>query len=424
MKKFLIIGILAAAAFFAVSPVWAYSPSQGDLIKVNGNSAVYYVDGMGYRHLFSTESTFFSWYAGTWKDQSVATISNYDFNLIPSAQNVTARPGYALVRFENSMVMYAVTPGRILCTAPAHYGNYQYNRALVIPVGFQNDYIANGNCDIKQSVNLPDGTLFRYINSANIYYVQNGQRRQVTASGMTANNFHSESIVNDVDWSMSFPDGAIIDGYDASISSINSYLFGYNNNNNNNSYNYNNYRGYCSENWSCNSWSTCLGGYQFRTCNDLNSCGTTASKPATGQTCYSYNFICQENWTCNSWSSCAYGSSYRTCWDQNSCGTTNSKPAVTQTCNTCQENWSCSAWGSCQTTGLSNGWQFRTCADLNGCGTYRSQPSTSQVCNTCQTNWSCTGWTACSNSLQTRSCLDLNNCNSSSGRPITSQSCR
>ncbi|MFA6526488.1 MAG: hypothetical protein WCT26_03720 [Candidatus Buchananbacteria bacterium] len=375
MKKFLISGIIATAAFFAVSPAWAYYPIQGDLIKASGNPAVYYVDGNGYRHLFPTEATFFTWYAGSWRDQSIKTISSSEFSQIASGKNVTARPGSNLLRFENSLVMYAILPDARLCHAPAHYGNYQYNRALVIPVGFQVDYNADSNCDITQSVNLPEGTLLRYVNSNDIYYIQNGQRRHITTNGMTANRFRYESVVSNVDWSMSYPEGAILDGYDSSISDLNSYLYDYGNNN----YNYNN----------------------------------------------SYNYLCSENWTCGAWSSCAYGKSYRTCWDQNLCGTAISKPIESQTCYTCQENWITSSWGACQTSGLSNGWQFRTVTDLNACGTTKNKPSTNQACTAaCSTNWSCTAWTTCSGNYQSRSCIDLNNCNSTTGKPITSQSCR
>lgn len=420
MKKSLIFGIIAAAAIFAASPAWAYAPSQGDLIKVYGNPAVYYVDSSGYRHLFTTEATFFSWYTGSWRDQSIITVSAYDFSQIPSGRNITARPGYSLLRFENSMVMYAVLPGAKLCHAPAHYGNIQYNRAMIIPVGFQVDYNQDNNCDITQYVNLPNGTLFRYANSNDVYYVQNGQRRYVTANGMSANHFHYESIVSNVESTMTYPDGPILDGYDSSISDINTFLYSFNQNGGG-------YIGYCSENWSCGSWTTCLNSYQYRSCNDLNNCGTTASKPIVGQSCSNYNYLCQENWSCSAFSSCAYGRSYRTCWDLNSCGTVNSKPLENQSCTVpipvCTENWTCTNWGACQNTGISNGWQFRTCTDSNACGTYKTQPSTSQVCNTCQTNWSCTNWTICKSGQQNRSCIDLNACNSTSGKPITNQSC-
>jgi hypothetical protein len=43
----------------------------------------------------------------------------------------------------------------------------------------------------------------------------------------------------------------------------------------------------CAPNWICASWSSCIDSQQTRTCSDSNSCGTTAGKPATTQSCSS-----------------------------------------------------------------------------------------------------------------------------------------
>jgi hypothetical protein len=75
-------------------------------------------------------------------------------------------------------------------------------------------------------------------------------------------------------------------------------------------------------------WSSCLNGQQNRTCNDLNSCGTTTLKPNETQSCE-----CVENWSCSSWSSCLDGQQDRTCNDLNSCGTTTNKPDEEQNCS-------------------------------------------------------------------------------------------
>lgn len=42
----------------------------------------------------------------------------------------------------------------------------------------------------------------------------------------------------------------------------------------------------CVENWQCSTWDRCSAqGTQSRTCNDLNNCGTTNSKPSITQSC-------------------------------------------------------------------------------------------------------------------------------------------
>jgi len=43
----------------------------------------------------------------------------------------------------------------------------------------------------------------------------------------------------------------------------------------------------CVENWDCLKWGECVNGVQSRSCNDLNGCGTTATKPALIAECTS-----------------------------------------------------------------------------------------------------------------------------------------
>ena len=86
----------------------------------------------------------------------------------------------------------------------------------------------------------------------------------------------------------------------------------------------------CTENWNCGGWSSCSEqGSQTRTCNDLNSCGTTKNKPATTQSC---TYTCVEDWSCTDWSSCTSGQQTRTCTNSNSCGITTDKPNEQQSC--------------------------------------------------------------------------------------------
>ncbi|MFA6594181.1 MAG: hypothetical protein WCT16_02885 [Candidatus Buchananbacteria bacterium] len=405
MKK-LIIAIICGAGLLAVSQsAWAYTATEGSLIKTSNNPAVYYIDDSGYRHLFPNQAVFFSWYKGSWSDQYITVVTANELLQIPAGKNVTVKPGYALIHFDNSLRMYAVLPGGRLCRAPAHYNNYQYNRALILPAGFESDYDNDGSCDITENQKLPDGTLLRYAGSNEVYYIQNSQKRHVTEAGFNANNFRWDSVIENVSASMYYPDGGTISSREDNIYSIN-YNLG---SNYRNSYNYS-----CSENWTCYAWSACSNGSQHRNCLDSNSCGTTYNKPATSQACYT----CNENWTCSSWSSCSYGKQYRTCWDNNSCGTTVSKPVTSQTCHTCNESWTCNSWSTCSSNN-----QYRNCWDNNSCGTTYNKPATSQTCYSCNESWSCTSWSVCSNGVKYRECLDTNRCGTTAGKPLESQTC-
>ncbi|MFH0972052.1 MAG: right-handed parallel beta-helix repeat-containing protein [Candidatus Micrarchaeota archaeon] len=109
----------------------------------------------------------------------------------------------------------------------------------------------------------------------------------------------------------------------------------------------------CSENWSCTNWGVCTNSSQTRACLDLNSCGTTTSKPAELQNCTmpspspSINASvspsasispsasptpCNESWSCTGWNTCSAGSQSRLCTDANNCNTTITIPPLTQGC--------------------------------------------------------------------------------------------
>ncbi|MCS7134343.1 MAG: fibronectin type III domain-containing protein [Candidatus Pacearchaeota archaeon] len=41
----------------------------------------------------------------------------------------------------------------------------------------------------------------------------------------------------------------------------------------------------CKENWICSPWGPCVSGYMYRTCKDINECGTTREKPKEKEVC-------------------------------------------------------------------------------------------------------------------------------------------
>lgn len=41
----------------------------------------------------------------------------------------------------------------------------------------------------------------------------------------------------------------------------------------------------CIEDWSCNDWTSCINGFEMRTCSDSNECGTDKIKPSDERGC-------------------------------------------------------------------------------------------------------------------------------------------
>ena len=194
----------------------------------------------------------------------------------------------------------------------------------------------------------------------------------------------------------------------------------------------------CTEDWSCDDWTTCADDLQSRTCTDANSCETEESKPDESQACVveetNETETCVEDWSCDEWTDCAEELQSRTCTDANECETEESKPDESQACvveetnetETCVEDWSCDEWTDC-----AEELQSRTCTDANECETEESKPDESQACvveetnetETCVEDWSCDSWGDCSGGSQSRDCTDGNDCGTEDDKPSASQSC-
>ncbi len=195
----------------------------------------------------------------------------------------------------------------------------------------------------------------------------------------------------------------------------------------------------CVENWNCASWSAvCTSGLQTRTCNDLNACGSSISKPVVSRDCptgkctdsddgknYYVKGITHGPYV-NNTDSCSSTGVY--VWEEycNDLGTQLGEyykcpnGCVDGACVSCLEDWSCTSWSNC-----TNSQQTRTCSDSNSCGTIKNRPSLSQSCvvGVCSEDWTCTNWGFCVDNQEIRVCTDLGGCGTTKNKPSVIQSC-
>ncbi len=219
MKKILFL-LFALALVLTVSnkPVQAaYTPMAGDLIKTTKSPAVYIVDDNLKRHLFPNSITFWTWYSGTWADQNIKVITQDEFDNLDPGKNVIARPGANLIMFDNSSKSYAETPGGILCETRALYGDNWQSRVISIQSSFETDYIKDNSCIIGSTSKFPDGTLIQYVKSADIYLIDGGKKRKISAEGFKANGFKTNSIMTNVPVAMSYTAGTAINVFDYNL---------------------------------------------------------------------------------------------------------------------------------------------------------------------------------------------------------------
>ena len=207
MKKILVIVILSiitSLVLISQSALAVYTPAEGDLVKLSNDSAIYYVNGSGQRRLFVNAPTFWSWHSGTWSDQNIKTITQPDFDGLSAGENMAIRPGTNLIKFQNSDIMYAVTPGNKLCKATANYGDNWRDRLVTIQNSFESNYLNDDTCRVDVDTKLPNATILQYNGSNQKYYIEDGVKRLLTDNGFNLNKFQDKFVVKNVPQSMTF----------------------------------------------------------------------------------------------------------------------------------------------------------------------------------------------------------------------------
>ncbi len=199
LRKLLVIGVMVlsviAMSGVAITPVNA-SASAGDLIKMAGNSSVYYLGSDNKRYVFPNSTTYFSWY----KDFSgVVTIPASELQSYLLGGNVTMRPGTKLVKITTDPSVYAVEPNGVLrkiqseAQASALYGINWAQRVVDVPDAFFTNYsigsvLANGA--------MPVGSLVKNSGSSDIYYYDGTNYRKIAdEAALAANNFELANVI-------------------------------------------------------------------------------------------------------------------------------------------------------------------------------------------------------------------------------------
>src|SRR3989344_4053394 len=111
MKRIIWWSIAAALVVAQISPVLPVA-AAGTLIKLAGNSAVYFLDAQGVRHAFPNVQTFRSWYGNDFS--AVQTVAAVILAGYPLGRNLTMKPGTALLKVPSVPTVYAVEQGGVL----------------------------------------------------------------------------------------------------------------------------------------------------------------------------------------------------------------------------------------------------------------------------------------------------------------------
>ena len=201
LRKFLnasvmVMTILAMSGLGMFTPNFANAAaSAGDLIKMEGNTSVYYFDGAK-RFVFPNEATYFSWYSDF---SGVVTIPSSELQSYLLGGNVVMRPGTKLVKITTDPKVYAVEANGVLrhvqteAQAIALYGTDWAKNVVDVPDAFFTNYTIG---TALASGSVPAGSLVKNAGSASVYYYDGTNYRSIASeAAMTANRLSFANVL-------------------------------------------------------------------------------------------------------------------------------------------------------------------------------------------------------------------------------------
>jgi len=199
LRKFLTIGVMTLTVLGMTgigSFANAAAPQAGDLIKMDGLSAVYFLGNDGKRYVFPSESVFFSWHNDF---SGVVTISASELASYPLGANVVVRPGTKLVKITTDPSVYAVEANGVLrkisseADAIAIFGANWAKRVIDVSDAFFTNYTIGTALAAGQ---IPAGTLVKNAGSGAVYLYDGTNYRSIAnEAAFNANRFSFANVI-------------------------------------------------------------------------------------------------------------------------------------------------------------------------------------------------------------------------------------
>ncbi|MCX6742661.1 MAG: hypothetical protein NT116_00305, partial [Candidatus Parcubacteria bacterium] len=184
--------------------------SVGNLVKSSTSPAVYYIGSDNKKHNFPNELVYKTWYESF---TGIKTISAVDLDSIVSGQDVYVREGTYLVKKAADSKCYAIESDGVLrwieneSIAKMLYGTKWTDRIIDLSAAMFNQYTLGSS--ISSNVH-PTGSLISYSGSAKIYYIDNGQKREVSTSVFSQSRYQSRFVVKSISSAISYTVGSIM----------------------------------------------------------------------------------------------------------------------------------------------------------------------------------------------------------------------
>ncbi len=200
-KRVFTAAIAAATIAFSIGAASLVSPltaqaavADGALIKGTSLSTVYYMGYDGLRYAFPNETTYFSWHADF---DDVVTISDTELAGYTLGGNVVIRPGTHFIKVTSDAKVYAVGRDGMLhwieseTAAMDLAGSDWADNVVDVADVFFADYTVGTSL---MSASAFEGAVYEM---GGVTYVSwDGEMREVTSAGMTANNIWDKFVLD------------------------------------------------------------------------------------------------------------------------------------------------------------------------------------------------------------------------------------
>ena len=191
----MVLSIIAMSGI-VVAPSASAAASTGDLIKMAGNTSVYYLGADGKRYVFPHFSVYFSWYSDF---SGVVTIPAAELQSYPLGGNVVERAGTKLVKITTDPKVYAVEPNGVLrgiqteAQAAALYGTNWNKRIIDVSDAFFTNYTVGTALPTGAT---PAGSIVKNAGSASVYYFDGTNYRTIAnEAAFNANKFQWANVL-------------------------------------------------------------------------------------------------------------------------------------------------------------------------------------------------------------------------------------
>jgi hypothetical protein len=182
----------------------------GDLVKSSSSAAVYYIGQDNRKHNFPSELVFKTWYENF---SQVKMISAVDLDKIVAGKEVYIREGTYLVKKSNELKVYAIEPGDTLrwieneTIAKQLFGSRWTDRVIDISDAMFNQYTVGNSISSNAH---PTASLISYSGGIKIYYIENGQKREVSTGIFTQSRFQTRFVAKGIASTLIYPDGLVM----------------------------------------------------------------------------------------------------------------------------------------------------------------------------------------------------------------------